>query len=104
MFYFNDGKEISRLETKYISDISRKAVSIAEDNLKKAGLLKYVKFDYGDFLSKYPPDASGILITNPPYGIRLDEQEQLAEFYPKLGDTLKPLSHYHHHHHDMTPI
>jgi putative N6-adenine-specific DNA methylase len=73
----------------YASDISRKAVSIAEDNLKKAGLLKYVKFDYGDFLSKYPPDASGILITNPPYGIRLDEQEQLAEFYPKLGETLK---------------
>jgi putative N6-adenine-specific DNA methylase len=73
----------------YASDISRKAVSITEDNFKKAGLLKYLKLDFGDFLSKYPPNTSGMLITNPPYGIRLDEQKQLAEFYPKLGDNLK---------------
>jgi len=73
----------------YASDINRRAASVAEDNFKTAGFSKYVKLDYGDFLSKYPPDSTGMLITNPPYGVRLDEQEQLAEFYPKLGDNLK---------------
>ena len=35
------------------------------------------------------PADSGILITNPPYGVRLSEQQELAEFYPRLGDALK---------------
>jgi putative N6-adenine-specific DNA methylase len=35
------------------------------------------------------PANQGIIVTNPPYGMRLGEQQQLAEFYPKLGDTLK---------------
>ena len=28
-------------------------------------------------------------MANPPYGVRLDELERLAAFYPKLGDALK---------------
>jgi putative N6-adenine-specific DNA methylase len=35
------------------------------------------------------PARHGIIVTNPPYGVRLGEQEALAEFYPKLGDVLK---------------
>ena len=28
-------------------------------------------------------------MTNPPYGVRLQDQNALAELYPKLGDALK---------------
>ena len=35
------------------------------------------------------PANEGIIVTNPPYGVRLGEQEELADFYPKLGDVLK---------------
>ena len=35
------------------------------------------------------PAREGIIVTNPPYGVRLGEQQELAEFYPKLGDVLK---------------
>ena len=35
------------------------------------------------------PAKEGIIVTNPPYGVRLGEQQELAEFYPKLGDALK---------------
>ena len=35
------------------------------------------------------PAARGVLITNPPYGERMGEQQELAEFYPKFGDALK---------------
>ncbi len=30
-----------------------------------------------------------MLIANPPYGVRLADQQKLATFYPKLGDALK---------------
>ena len=35
------------------------------------------------------PAANGVLVTNPPYGERMGEQQELAEFYPKFGDALK---------------
>ena len=35
------------------------------------------------------PAKEGIIVTNPPYGVRLGEQQALAAFYPKLGDVLK---------------
>ena len=35
------------------------------------------------------PSGHGTIVTNPPYGVRLGEKEELAEFYPQLGDTLK---------------
>jgi len=30
-----------------------------------------------------------VLVTNPPYGVRIGETEELAAFYPRLGDALK---------------
>jgi putative N6-adenine-specific DNA methylase len=35
------------------------------------------------------PAASGVIVTNPPYGVRLAATHDLAGFYPKLGDALK---------------
>ena len=35
------------------------------------------------------PAGSGVMIANPPYGERIGESEELARFYPKLGDSLK---------------
>ena len=42
-----------------------------------------------DVLEIAAPANEGIIVTNPPYGVRLGEQQMLAEFYPKLGDVLK---------------
>jgi putative N6-adenine-specific DNA methylase len=73
----------------YASDISNRAISLSQSNFKAAKLAKYVKISQGDFLEQNAPDTNGVLLCNPPYGIRLDEQEKLAEFYPLLGDQLK---------------
>ena len=35
------------------------------------------------------PAPSGIIVTNPPYGVRIGEQTEPQAFYPKLGDWLK---------------
>jgi len=73
----------------YGSDINGKAIEIAKQNFQQIKLDDYVEFSHGDFLSKEAPANHGVLVTNPPYGIRLDEQERLAELYPQIGNKLK---------------
>jgi putative N6-adenine-specific DNA methylase len=61
----------------------------ARANLEAAGLADCVELKQADVLDSGAPAASGVMIANPPYGARLGEDAALAEFYPKLGDTLK---------------
>ena len=35
------------------------------------------------------PTEQGVILINPPYGVRLSQPEELDAFYPKLGDWLK---------------
>jgi len=42
-----------------------------------------------DVLARSAPARSGVLIANPPYGVRLDDDAKLVAFYPRLGDALK---------------
>jgi putative N6-adenine-specific DNA methylase len=42
-----------------------------------------------DLLDGSPPATPGIVVMNPPYGERLADVDELAAFYPKLGDALK---------------
>ena len=71
------------------SDISQDQVERARQNLAAAGMHECVRLECADLLQRSPPAADGVLVANPPYGIRLEEQEWLAAFYPKLGDALK---------------
>jgi 23S rRNA (guanine2445-N2)-methyltransferase len=73
----------------YGSDLSRDALKAARANLVAAGLAKVVSLTQADILDISAPAQEGIIVTNPPYGVRLGEQQALAEFYPKLGDVLK---------------
>ncbi len=77
------------------ADLSADAVARTRQNLDYAGIGDLVTVTQGDILTSLPPAgaasgiAGGILIANPPYGERLGEKEQLAAFYPRLGDALK---------------
>ena len=71
------------------SDISADAVARAGQNLAHAGLDDLVAVERGDILERTAPAPSGVMIANPPYGERLGELDELAGFYPKLGDALK---------------
>jgi putative N6-adenine-specific DNA methylase len=48
-----------------------------------------VQLAHADVLAVNPPAPSGVLVMNPPYGVRTEDRDRLAEFYPKLGDALK---------------
>jgi putative N6-adenine-specific DNA methylase len=64
-------------------------LKLARENLEAAGLGDAVQLKQVDVLESSPPAGSGIMVLNPPYGERLAGQEDLAAFYPKLGDALK---------------
>jgi putative N6-adenine-specific DNA methylase len=73
----------------YGSDLSGDVLKAARANLTAAGLEKVVSLRRANVLEISAPAKTGIIVTNPPYGVRLGEQQSLAEFYPKLGDVLK---------------
>ena len=69
--------------------LSRQSVRAATANLDRAGLLDAVELIQSDILEVAAPAEHGILLCNPPYGVRLEEQESLAAFYPQLASALK---------------
>ena len=73
----------------YGSDLQGRSLGHAALNLKEAGLEEAVTLKQANLLEISPPTAEGFIVTNPPYGVRLGEKEDLAQFYPRLGDTLK---------------
>jgi putative N6-adenine-specific DNA methylase len=73
----------------YGSDLSGAAIKAARTNLAAAGLERLISLKQANVLEITAPAKEGIIVTNPPYGVRIGEQQQLAEFYPKLGDVLK---------------
>jgi putative N6-adenine-specific DNA methylase len=73
----------------YGSDLYGRSLGHAALNLREAGLEEAVRLKQVNLLELSPPAPSGLLVTNPPYGVRLGEKEQLAAFYPQLGDALK---------------
>lgn len=71
------------------SDLFGAALQGARDNLAAAGLAEVVPLKQVDLLSLTPPAPEGILLTNPPYGVRMGAEADLAELYPRLGTVLK---------------
>jgi putative N6-adenine-specific DNA methylase len=73
----------------YGSDADLRAVRVSRENLKQAGLLDAVQLSHVDMTEVPAPAESGVLIANPPYGIRIGEDEALAVLYPKMAEALK---------------
>jgi putative N6-adenine-specific DNA methylase len=71
------------------SDRYGEALKLARANLRALGVDQLVMLKQADVLEMRAPAPSGLLVTNPPYGVRLEDQNALAALYPKLGDALK---------------
>jgi putative N6-adenine-specific DNA methylase len=69
-------------------DISRKAIRIASENVKSAGLSKYIQLSVQHIDQLEAPAGKNLIVTNPPYGERLDFKE-LSNTYETLGSVLK---------------
>jgi putative N6-adenine-specific DNA methylase len=73
----------------YGSDRFGEALKLARANLAALKLDDRVVLKQADALEMPAPAAEGVLVTNPPYGVRLHDANALAQLYPKLGDALK---------------
>lgn len=73
----------------YGVEINRTTQRLALGNLKATGLHPYITMEVGDFRSFEPSISPTFLITNPPYGKRLDEENRLAPLYRSLGLFMK---------------
>lgn len=71
------------------SDESGLMIELARRNLARAGLSDVVQTQVCDVLDTRPHAAEGLIVTNPPYGVRMDELDALAGLYPLLGSWLK---------------
>ncbi|WP_417335360.1 THUMP domain-containing class I SAM-dependent RNA methyltransferase [Halobacteriovorax marinus] len=73
------------------SDISNKALSVFRKSMRLANFPEdLVEIHNADALELKPFDeAPGIVITNPPYGERLAQEEDLPAFYHDLGENFK---------------
>jgi putative N6-adenine-specific DNA methylase len=71
------------------ADIDPYQIAATEENLGAAGLAEQVELVVNDVLDLEPPTAEGVWVSNPPYGVRLSSGDELAEWYPKLGNVLK---------------
>jgi len=71
------------------SDSDAAALKAARRNLAAAGVERWVALELADVLERTAPAPSGVLIANPPYGERIGNLDDLARFYPRLGDSLK---------------
>jgi putative N6-adenine-specific DNA methylase len=73
----------------YGSDLYGDALKLARINLAATGFTGTVKLKQANILEISAPAAEGILVANPPYGVRIGDQDELASFYPQVGDVLK---------------
>jgi putative N6-adenine-specific DNA methylase len=80
---------LERAPQLYGSDNDPKAIAAARRNLAEAGVERWVKLDQADVLERPAAAAAGVMLMNPPYGERMGSAEELARFYPRLGDALK---------------
>ncbi|MCS7004360.1 MAG: THUMP domain-containing protein [Cytophagales bacterium] len=72
----------------YGSDISEKAIRIARQNVKNAHVEDFIQLTCISFEQRKPPFSEGYIITNPPYGERIGNQN-MSNFYKSIGDKLK---------------
>ena len=72
-------------------DIDKEILKAARENAKRAGVEHLIHFQQRPVSELNHPKKYGFLITNPPYGERLQEKEALAGLYGEIGEALNRL-------------
>ncbi len=72
-------------------DIDDEMIKIARINAKDAGVEKMIHFQRRSVSELSHPKKYGFIITNPPYGERLEEKKDLPQLYKTIGDRYKAL-------------
>jgi len=74
------------------SDIDGRVLSLAKKNALEAGVADDIDFKKMDVLELKTTREYGCVITNPPYGERLGDDESAADIYDDMADAFAPLT------------
>lgn len=75
------------------SDQSRMAITSAKENVQNAGFADVITLEQCE-LERYqlPTQCSpGLVLSNPPYGVRVQEQQEIGQLYSVVGQRFKKL-------------
>ncbi len=75
----------------YGYDIDEESIDIARENAEIAGVDEYIEFNVGDATQFKSEDEFGFIITNPPYGERLEDKDSVKQLYKELGYAFRKL-------------
>jgi 23S rRNA (guanine2445-N2)-methyltransferase / 23S rRNA (guanine2069-N7)-methyltransferase len=70
-------------------DSDARVLREADKNASYAGVAELVRFERGALEDATPPAQGGLLITNPPWGVRLGDREAAAAVHRALGAVLR---------------
>ncbi len=68
------------------SDIDDEALKLARFHAKKAGVEKHIKISKADVKDLKLDMEKGVIVTNPPYAVRMGEQNKVRGLYKKMGE------------------
>ena len=66
-------------------DIDGEIIKAARDNARRAGVDHLIHFQQREVADLHHPKKYGFILTNPPYGERLEEKEALPKLYREIG-------------------
>ncbi|MCH5334075.1 MAG: class I SAM-dependent RNA methyltransferase [Agathobacter sp.] len=72
-------------------DIDAEVVKAARENARRAGVDGLIHFQQRAVADLHHPKRYGFLITNPPYGERLEDKENLPRLYRQIGEAYEGL-------------
>lgn len=72
-------------------DIDNDMIKVARENAKLAGVDQHIHFQQRAMKELNNPKKYGFIITNPPYGERLEEKEAMPALYKEMGITFQKL-------------
>jgi putative N6-adenine-specific DNA methylase len=70
-------------------DIDEESIKASKANAKKAGVANDISFEQKDVKELWIDQSHGIVISNPPYGIKLGEFKELNQIYISLHKTFR---------------
>ena len=68
------------------ADIDPKALALAEENARRAGVDDVVRFEIADATAFDRVTERGVIVTNPPYGERIMEKQEAERLYRGFGE------------------
>ena len=72
-------------------DLDGDVVKAARENAKRAGVEQLIHFQQRPVAELHHPKKYGFIITNPPYGERLEDKADLPELYTQIGEVYNAL-------------